>query len=115
MPLLLRELEPEWIRLSEGGGFRRVDTIAEAQGVMFKCPKCFAANKGPAGTHMVICWSRSRGVPESASPGPGRWRLEGTCFHDLTLAADPPNKKRSVKLTGGCGWHDHVTCGEIRK
>lgn len=114
MPLKLADLEPQWIALIEGGR-RLVDTMAQAQGIQFLCPKYFATNNGRIGTHLVICWSRSRGVPDDVVPGPGRWKLEGTGFHDLTLAADPPAKKRSVKLLGGCCWHDHVTCGEIRK
>lgn len=86
--------------------------MAEAQGISFLCPKCFAENKGPRGTHSVICWSRSRGVPEDATPGPGRWKLDGTSFDDLTLNADPPSTARSVQLTGGCGWHGFITNGE---
>ncbi len=86
--------------------------LAEASGVKFLCPKCFAANNGPVGTHAVICWSRSRGVPDDATPGPGRWRLDGTGLHDLTLNADLPSGARSVLLIGGCGWHGFVTNGE---
>lgn len=89
-----------------------VETIQEAQGVEFLCPKCFAENKGPIGTHAVICWSRSRGVPEHVKPGPGRWSLHGTGIVDLTLNADPPGTARSVLLTGGCGWHGYVNAGD---
>lgn len=91
--------------------FPFVDTIDQAQGVEFLCPKCFAANNGPIGTHAVICWSRSRGVPDSADPGPGRWRLVGTGFHDLSLMEEP-GKSRSVQLIGGCAWHGFVTNGD---
>lgn len=90
-----------------------VDKIEEAQGVEFLCPKCFAANGGPVGTHIVVCWSRSRGVPDDASPGPGRWMLVGTSYEDLTLDGDPPGNARSVQLTAGCGAHFHVTAGEV--
>ncbi|KKL82563.1 hypothetical protein LCGC14_1983510 [marine sediment metagenome] len=90
----------------------RVDTIEEAQGVQFLCPKCFQKNNGPIGTHSVICWSRSAGTPEHATPLPGRWRLEGTCLKDLTLGTDVGCGSRSVKLTSGCGWHGHITDGE---
>lgn len=91
--------------------FRRVDSIAEAQGVMFKCPKCFVTNGGIVGTHMVICWSRSRGVPDDATPGPGRWTLLGSGFADLTLGEEP-GQTRSVLLLGGCAWHGFITNGE---
>lgn len=87
-----------------------VDTIVEAQGVEFLCPKCFAANGGNVGTHVVVCWSRSRGVPDKAEPGPGRWRLVGTCFGDLSLMEEP-GQSRSVALRGGCAWHGYVTDG----
>lgn len=115
----LAELEAEFLRYEERDGSRYhvpVESIEQAQGVMFLCPKCFATNSGPVGTHRVICWSRSRGVPESAVPGPGRWSLHGTGIDDLTLNGDPlppeENGARSVLLTGdGCGWHGFVTNG----
>lgn len=113
----LLDLEPELIRyLTTDGkpGHHRVATLAEAQGLWLLCPTCFAANGGPIGTHGIICWSRSRGVPDAASPGPGRWRLDGTGLADLTLNAEPPETRRSVKLTGaGCGAHFHITNGSI--
>jgi hypothetical protein len=89
----------------------RTDKIDEAQGIRFLCPKCFEANGGPVGTHVVICWSRSRGVPDSAEPGPGRWTLDGTGLADLTLNGD--GSSRSVLLLGGCGWHGFITNGEV--
>jgi hypothetical protein len=91
-----------------------VDSLADAQGVEFLCPLCFEKNGGPRGTHAVICWSRSRGIPEDAEPGPGRWKLDGTGFHDLTLNGDAPGGggARSVQLLSGCKWHGFITNGE---
>ena len=86
----LTDLEPQFLRyevrdeegeyrLPDGSTVREVrphvylpyvDDIAQAQGITFLCPVCFAKNGGNVGTHGVICWSRSRGVPDSASPGP---------------------------------------------
>jgi hypothetical protein len=110
------DLQPRFIRYDkrEDGVYHVfVEGIAEAQGVIFLCPKCFAKNNGPMGTHSVICWSRSRGVPDEANPKPGRWTLDGTGLSDLTLNGDPPGNARSVLLTGGgCGWHGFVTNGE---
>src|SRR5262245_10080975 len=60
-----------------------VKKFRNAQGVRFLCPLCFKKNGGPVGTHEVVCWSRSRGVPEDVRPGPGRWRLVGTSIDDL--------------------------------
>lgn len=102
-----------WEKRADGHTYHvRVETMAEAQGIEFLCPQCFAANGGAVGTHRVVCWSRSRGVPEDARPGPGRWKLDGTSLADLTLNADPPATARSVQLNGGCNWHGHVTNGD---
>jgi hypothetical protein len=109
--LTLEQLEASFLRYQEDGRLEVVETIAEAQGVFFLCPKCYQANGGRVGTHRVICWSRSRGVPDSAAPGPGRWSLEGTSIADLTLGGDPPGNARSVQLLGGCAWHGFVTSG----
>lgn len=112
----LVDLEPKFLRYfkrPDGTAiYAEVDEITEAQGVRFLCPKCFEANSGPVGTHSVICWSRSRGVPDEVRPSPGRWTLEGTGLHDLTLNGDPPGGARSIQLTSGCGWHGFITNGE---
>lgn len=107
----LLDLDPAFVRHNGDGSFEKVETLAEAHGVMFLCPKCFAANGGPRGTHMMICWSRERGAPDDATPGPGRWRLDGTSLSDLTLNAEPPSTARSVQINGGCNWHGFVTSG----
>jgi hypothetical protein len=110
----LADLDARFIRYVEEAGtirHRVVDTIDEAQGIIFLCPKCFTANGGAIGTHSVICWSSSRGVPDSARPGPGRWAIEGTSIDDLTLNGDR-GRSRSVLLQGGCGWHGFVTDGK---
>lgn len=112
----LRDLDAQFVRLSKPDGSVWEElggNIAIAQGVMFGCPKCYAANGNTmVGTHQVVCWSRSRGVPDGIEPGPGRWRLDGLGIDDLTLNADPPNNARSVALNGGCAWHGFVTNGE---
>lgn len=107
----LLELEPQFLRY-EPGFMHYVPTLAEAQGIRFLCPKCFLANKGKVGTHGVICWSSSRGVPDIAQPGPGRWKMSGTGYQDLTLSAEP-GKSDSVLLLAGCVWHGFVRNGEI--
>lgn len=111
----LTELEPQFLRWEKEDDrvfYPYANGIEDAQGIEFLCPKCFAANGGAVGTHAVICWSRSRGTPEEAEPGPGRWKIEGTDYHDVTLNADPPSSARSVQLNGGCGWHGFVTNGD---
>lgn len=79
-------------------GFRDVDSLAEAQGVTFLCP----CGEG----HSVGVWFRDRGVPDDATPGPGRWVVDPSS-HDLaTLTLTP-----SIALR--C-WHGFVTRGEAR-
>lgn len=122
----LIDLDPAFYRVVEPGRWQRVEHIDEAQGLRFLCPKCYLANRGAIGTHSVICWSRSRGVADTETPGPGRWKIEGTAFHDLTLNADLPSGARSIDLTvrkprtaedgpwtPSCGWHGFVTNGEV--
>lgn len=114
--LTVRDLEGRFLRYAARDGqeyYEEVDTLAEAQGISFLCPKCYLKNGGPEGTHSVICWSRSRGTPDGVSPGPGRWALEGTGLDDLTLGADPPSTARSVQLLGACGWHGFVIDGVV--
>lgn len=109
----LVDLEAKFLALMDGDAktFRYVDSIADAQGVWFLCPKCYAANAGRIGTHAVICWNRT--VPDDMDPKPGRWALHGTGLHDLTLNSDPPGSARSVLLKGGCAWHGFITDGEV--
>jgi len=87
-----------------------VDQIADADGVWFLCPKCYAANGGPMGTHAVLCWFVGR-VPDDAEPKPGRWTPSGTGLGDLTFV---PSEGRtpSVALLAGCSWHGHVKHGD---
>ena len=105
----LRELEPKFLKIVSPSEYRFVDTLQEAQGISFLCPKCYAANKGPAGTHSVLCWFAGKGVPDELSPKPGRWVPQGTNFDDLTFVGPGA---ASILLTGGCGWHGFIHEGE---
>jgi hypothetical protein len=91
------------------GGSRYVDSLSEADGIWFLCPKCFAKNNGRIGTHMVCCWFVGK-VPDEAVPGPGRWNPSGTGYADLTFVGPGAC---SVQLIGGCGWHGCVRSGEV--
>jgi hypothetical protein len=106
-------------RLPDGstqwGGFEvdcnfRVDSLAEADGVSFLCPKCFAANGGRVGTHTVICWFEGK-VADDVRPAPGRWTPAGAGIDDLTFVPGEKIKAVSVQLLGGCDWHGHVANG----
>jgi hypothetical protein len=97
----LTDLEPQFLKITSPTTYHHVETIAEADGIMFLCPKCFA-------THSILCW-RPR-VDASHRPGPGRWEFEGASYNDLTLVAG----SSSVFLTGdGCKAHFFVRNGEI--
>lgn len=85
-----------------------VESIAEADGVRFLCPKCFAEHPDGVGVHSVLCW-RPR-VPADVDPKPGRWEFEGTGLDDLTLRAG----SSSILLIGGCNAHFFIEAGAIR-
>lgn len=103
----LSELEPKFIAKPDADGIMRfMETISD--GLQFLCPVCFKANSGAVGTHSIICWQPH--VPQTVTPGPGRWKFKGTSFHDLTLVAG----SSSIFLTGpGCGAHFFIKNGEI--
>lgn len=103
----LADLEARFIKIEDERTHRYVDTLPEADGVMFLCPTCFAANGGSVGTHSMICW-RPR-VGQEHSPRPGRWEFEGSGLADLTLVAG----SSSVLLNGGCNAHFFVRSGAI--
>lgn len=105
----LLELEPHFLKIETERSFLRVDSIDDADGIIFLCPKCFEDEpRGPVGTHSVICW-RPR-VPQTMEPKPGRWEFQGRTYADLTLVAG----SSSVLLTSGCRAHFFVNGGEIR-
>lgn len=109
----LRDLEAQFICWSVQDGsnvHRNVETLAEATGIRFLCPVCFAANAGPIGTHSVICWFEDR-VPDELSPGPGRWTPAGSGLDDLSFIVG--KRSNSVQLGGGCNAHFFVTDGGI--
>lgn len=115
---LIRDLEARFVKLQltppvEHWPLGRpdkahVETLAEADGVEFLCPKCFQQNAGVIGTHLVCCFFVGK-VPDWVEPGPGRWNPSGIGLGDLTFV--PPGAV-SVALQGGCAWHGFVTNGD---
>lgn len=112
----LTELNPHFLKRESDSSRRQVDTLAEADGLQFLCPACWKANRGPVGTHVIICWAPS--VPLTTNPVPGRWSMVGTGFGDLTLVAGSSSvlieasereKERGIKEH----WHGFVKNGEI--
>jgi len=108
----LLDLAPQFLRFVPGEPktFASCEQLAEADGIEFLCPKCFAANNGPIGTHAVICWFEGK-VPDDLRPNPGRWNPTGTGYHDLSFV--PGAKSNSVLLLGGCAWHGFLQNGEV--
>lgn len=92
--------------------FYDVQTIAEADHVMFLCPKCFERNGGAAGTHLVMVSFEGRDIPDNAGTRnadgkPSRWRASGTTVDDLVLTPSILlDAKR--KPEEGCHWHGFV-------
>jgi hypothetical protein len=101
---------------TQWGGFdvdsmHHVDTLVEAQGIWFDCPKCYAAaGNSSAGVHGVRCFFPGRGVPNhlglNSAGQPVRWNVTGNTFDNLSLTP-------SILLQGGCGWHGFITNGEV--
>lgn len=99
----LRDLEPWLIRYARRDGreiMQHVESLADAQGLVFLCPLCRETNG-----HSIGVWFRDRGVPDEATPK-GRWGVSGTSLDDLTLAP-------SIHITTGCGWHGFIRAGQI--
>lgn len=125
----LAELDAHFVRYAKGtagkghgrplpgggikwGGFevnviRRVKNFADAQGVWFLCPLCFAKNGGAVGTHSCEVTFEGRGAKDDeGSHGtngqPTRWTASGTGLHDLVCTP-------SILLTPpGCAWHGFI-------
>lgn len=112
----LTELDPEFIRwedrtevvdgmLVTRAYLPSASSLADAQGILFDCPKCR--------NHSVQVAFAGRAVADHhgthASDGrPTRWQVSGSAFDDLTLTP-------SVDCTPSdpnC-WHGHITNGEV--
>lgn len=104
----LRELDAHFMKIVDATSQIMVDTLAEAHGIRFLCPKCFDANEGEVGTHYVCCWFV--GVDPERDPKPGRWAAAGNDLEDLTFIASPGHTP-SVKLLTGCCWHGYIQSG----
>lgn len=104
----LAELEPAFLKWISDREYQMTDQMAGADGLEFLCPVCFKANNGSVGTHGIICWTPK--VPQTTSPTPGRWNIQGTSLADITLVAG----SSSVSLpTAPCRAHFFVRNGEI--
>lgn len=106
----LVDLKPQFLKSLPDKCSQYVNTLEEANGILFLCPKCFEENKGRVGTHSVLCWFKDRGVPDDLDPKPGRWNPQGTGYSDLTFVGPGAT---SILLTSGCQWHGFIVNGGI--
>lgn len=116
----LRDLDGRFLKLTKPDGSERlmVESLADADGVMFQCPKCAEGKERGEengrrfvrGAHYVVCWFVGK-VPDDVNPKPGRWTPSGTSLDDLTFVPGDPPRAVSVAITAGCMWHGHVKNG----
>ena len=107
----LVDLDPVWFGRPRGQTWPHVSSLSDAVGLRFRCPGCVAAGGGGNwGVHTVVCWDPS--VGPDVPPRPGRWRLCGTGFDDLTLGPRHPGGASSV-IMKGCGAHFWIRDGRI--
>jgi hypothetical protein len=92
--------------------FHPVETVSEADEVVFLCPLCFAKNNGAVGTHSVFVSFAARNTPDEAGSRdaegkPSRWTASGQTIDDLVLT---PSIALDVKRKPeeGCHWHGFV-------
>jgi hypothetical protein len=107
LDLTLLELEPHFLKRHDDRSWSRIESIDDADGLLFLCPVCFLKNHGSVGTHSIICWQPH--VPQTTKPVPGRWTFKGTSLQDLSLVA----KSSSIALQGGCQAHFFIQKGQI--
>ncbi len=106
----LAELDAKFLKRNADDSMTYITDLAEADGIIFLCPKCFHEKGNNIGVHSVICWFVGK-VADDVDPKPGRWNPSGSGLDDLTFV--PPGAV-SVLLTSpeGCGWHGFIRNGE---
>jgi len=105
VPLTLKELEGEFLKITGPREHTRIQDIKEAQGIFFLCPKCFVTNgNSNVGTHGILIWFNNKNVPPEYTPTP-RWDFTGTSLQDLTITP-------SILIKASCAWHGFIRNGE---
>lgn len=92
--------------------FAPVDTLAEAHGIRFLCPKSFAKNGGMVGTHSVRVYFAGSPVPADIGRNTAgetvRWTAVGTGIDDLQLSPSILEQDDAAPPEWRCGWHGFV-------
>lgn len=104
----LTSLDPHFLKHTGEGSSQYVETLAEADGLLFLCPRCFVNNNGKVGTHSIICWFAGK-VPDDLTPK-GRWETAGVGLDGLSFIG--PNAA-SVLIGGQCQAHFYIRNGAI--
>jgi len=90
--------------------FEHVESVAQAHGIRFMCPKSFAKNGGPRGTHSVyIFFVGSPYAGRNMAGQEVRWKvLGGTTIDDLSISPSIQEQDDDVKPEHRCGWHGFI-------
>jgi Family of unknown function (DUF6527) len=91
--------------------FRRTDSLVEAHGIRFLCPKSFAANSGGVITHSIQVYFYGSPVPAHLGRNKNgkvvRWNVSGAGLDDLSLTPSIQEED------GHCKWHGFVGSGGV--
>ena len=115
----LRDLDARLMKHNADGSSDTVQSLAEADGVLFQCPICAQGLESGTekmsdgrerrffrGAHYIICWFVGK-VPDDLDPKPGRWTPTGTGIDDLAFVPGNPPRAISVLMTNPSGCHAH--------
>lgn len=91
--------------------FMQVDTLQEAHGIRFICPKSFETHGGIIGSHYIQIYFAGSPVPDNLGINQNgtavRWNVSGTSLDDLSITP-------SIQEEGyHCGWHGFVGSGGV--
>jgi hypothetical protein len=113
----LTELEPTFVwkaSETEHSWWEDAPSLAEAQGILFKCPVC--GRRDPTrSSHSILVWFADRAVPTHHEPTP-RWAVAGgSSFEDLTLSPsiDLTRDRTGQEVIRPWEWHGHIQNGEV--
>lgn len=111
----LTDLDASFIQRLENGNHRHVETIAEAQGIVFQCPECAkkaerSPDGGYIGVHYLVLFFSNPMTPPSwaqAVHGHSGWEARGGTIAELDLSP-------SIGIgAGNSHAHFHIKAGAI--
>lgn len=118
----LTELEPRFILTQqEDHNYLPASNIDTAQGLEFRCPKCYAGNGYQnEGVHHIVLWFDYRVSPVTYK---ARWAICGASHGNPSLGIPPRRAPSGLDdLTidpsiraAPCAWHGYIRGGEIEE